>query len=273
MLPFVSSLSISAECELSDTVRTWSVHSRYGISSNSGRIFCRRLAVCGFRFVSHTTILPPHLEAATFTRVGRHYIYRMTLLANTHLRLETSAPLFSHFIESLSGLVTIRAFGWTGGYTNKTNKLLDQSQKPFYLLLCIQRWLVLVLDLVVAGLAVLLVGLAVALRSKINPGFLGIALVQLTSLSHALTSLVQFWTLLETSLGAISRIKDFSETTPSEATAEESGESPSNWPHHGALTFDSVSASYEDNGPLILKNVSFSLKGGQKIGIIGRTGR
>ncbi|KAI1419772.1 P-loop containing nucleoside triphosphate hydrolase protein [Xylaria sp. FL1777] len=204
-----------------------------------------------------------------------YLIQRFYLRTSRQLRLlelETSAPLFSHFIESLSGLVTIRAFGWTQEYTNKTNKLLDQSQKPFYLLLCIQRWLVLVLDLVVAGLAVLLVGLAVALRSKINPGFLGIALVQLTSLSHALTSLVQYWTLLETSLGAISRIKDFSETTPSEATAEESSEPPPNWPHHGALTFDSVSASYEDNGPLVLKNVSFSFKGGQRIGIIGRTG-
>ncbi|TGJ88504.1 hypothetical protein E0Z10_g256 [Xylaria hypoxylon] len=204
-----------------------------------------------------------------------YLIQRFYLRTSRQLRLlelETSAPLFSHFIESLSGLVTIRAFGWTGGYTNKTNKLLDQSQKPFYLLLCIQRWLVLVLDLVVAGLAVLLVGLAVALRSKINPGFLGIALVQLTSLSHALTSLVQFWTLLETSLGAISRIKDFSETTPAEAIAEESSEPPSNWPNQGALTFDSVSASYEDDGPLILTDVSFSLKGGQKVGIIGRTG-
>ncbi|KAI0115560.1 P-loop containing nucleoside triphosphate hydrolase protein [Nemania sp. FL0031] len=204
-----------------------------------------------------------------------YLIQRFYLRTSRQLRLlelETSAPLFSHFIESLSGLVTIRSFGWTQEFTDKTSRLLDQSQKPFYLLLCIQRWLVLVLDLVVAGLAVLLVGLAVALRSKINPGLLGIALVQLTSLSHALTALVQFWTLLETSLGAISRIKDFSETTPTEAIAGESSEPPANWPNHGALTFESVSASYEDNGPLILKDVSFSLKGGQKIGIVGRTG-
>ncbi|KAI0423684.1 P-loop containing nucleoside triphosphate hydrolase protein [Xylaria sp. FL1042] len=210
-----------------------------------------------------------------FVVLALYLIQRFYLRTSRQLRLielETSAPLFSHFIESLSGLVTIRAFGWTREYTNKTNKLLDQSQKPFYLLLCIQRWLVLVLDLVVAGLAVLLVGLAVALRSKINPGFLGIALVQLTGLSHALTSLVQFWTLLETSLGAISRIKDFSETTPSESTTEEAREPPSNWLHYGALTFDSVSASYEDNGPLILKDVSFSLTGGQRVGIVGRTG-
>ncbi|KAI1272257.1 P-loop containing nucleoside triphosphate hydrolase protein [Xylaria sp. FL0933] len=210
-----------------------------------------------------------------FVVLALYLIQRFYLRTSRQLRLlelETSAPLFSHFIESLSGLVTIRAFGWTRGYTDKTNKLLNESQKPFYLLLCIQRWLVLVLDLVVAGLAVLLVGLAVALRSKISPGFLGIALVQLTGLSHALTSLVQYWTLLETSLGAIARIKDFSENTPSETTAEESREPPSNWPHRGALTFDSVSASYEENGPLILKNVSFSIKGGQKVGIVGRTG-
>ncbi|KAI0968721.1 P-loop containing nucleoside triphosphate hydrolase protein [Xylaria arbuscula] len=204
-----------------------------------------------------------------------YLIQRFYLRTSRQLRLlelETSAPLFSHFIESLSGLVTIRAFGWAEAYTNKTNKLLDQSQKPFYLLLCIQRWLVLVLDLVVAGLAILLVGLTVALRSKIDPGFLGIALVQLTSLSQALTNLVQFWTLLETSLGAISRIKDFSESTPRESTTEELDEPPVNWPQHGALTFDSVSASYEENGPLILNDVSFSFEGGKKIGIVGRTG-
>ncbi|KAI1313225.1 P-loop containing nucleoside triphosphate hydrolase protein [Xylaria venustula] len=204
-----------------------------------------------------------------------YLIQRFYLRTSRQLRLlelETSAPLFSHFIESLSGLVTIRAFGWTEAYTNKTNKLLDQSQKPFYLLLCIQRWLVLVLDFVVAGLAILLVGLAVALRSKINPGFLGIALVQLTSLSQALTNLVQFWTLLETSLGAISRIKDFSENTPRESTAEELNEPPLHWPQDGALTFDSVSASYEENGPIVLNNVSFSVESGKKVGIVGRTG-
>ncbi|KAI0543772.1 P-loop containing nucleoside triphosphate hydrolase protein [Xylaria curta] len=204
-----------------------------------------------------------------------YLIQRFYLRTSRQLRLlelETSAPLFSQFIESLNGLVTIRAFGWTESYTNKTNRLLDQSQKPFYLLLCIQRWLVLVLDLVVAGLAIILVGLAVALRSKINPGLLGIALVQLTSLSHALTALVQFWTLLETSLGAIARIKDFSETTPEEALTEESSEPPSTWPIYGAVTFESVSARHEEDGPLILKDLSFSLKGGQKIGIVGRTG-
>lgn len=153
--------------------------------------------------------------------------------------------MLTHFIESLSGLVTIRSYSWTGTYTSKCTQLLDASQKPYYLLLCIQRWLVLVLDLVVAGLAVVIVGMAVGLRSRINPGFLGLALVNMMSLSHALTNLVQHWTNLETSLGAIARIKDFAENTPVEGDPNESpGHLDPAWPSNGALTFEGVSASY-----------------------------
>lgn len=136
--------------------------------------------------------------------------------ADAGARLEANAPLYSHFIESLAGLVTIRSFGCTEAYAAENRRLLDRSQKPCYLLLCIQKWLVLVLDLVVAGLAVVLVGIAVALRSHMNPGFLGLALVNMMDLSHSLTNLVQYWTNLETTLGAIARIKDFSENTPAE---------------------------------------------------------
>jgi ATP-binding cassette subfamily C (CFTR/MRP) protein 1 len=158
--------------------------------------------------------------------------------------LEANAPLYSHFIETLSGLITIRAFGWAEFYTLKNRVLLNNSQKPYYLLLCIQRWLVFVLDLVVAGLAVVLVGMAVALRAKLNAGLIGLALVNMMSLSHALTQLVQHWTLLETSLGAIARIKDFSENTPTETSPGEIDNPDPSWPSQGALRFENVSASY-----------------------------
>ena len=141
-------------------------------------------------------------------------------------------------------MVTIRSFGWIDIYTAKNRQLLDESQKPFYLLFCIQRWLVLVLDLVVAGLAVVLVGMAVALRSHVNAGFLGLALVNMMSLSHSLTNLVQYWTMLETSLGAIARIKDFSEKTPAEVCPREILDLDPYWPSQGALKFEHVSASY-----------------------------
>jgi len=160
-------------------------------------------------------------------------------------RIESKAPLFSHFIESLSGLTTIRAFGWTSQYFRKTIRLIDNAQKPYYLLLCIQRWLVCVLDLVVAGLTILLVVLAVVLRTRIDPGLLGVALVMMMSLGYTLASFVQFWTQLETSLGAIARIKRFEEETPTELLPEERGEPGGQWPANGAVRFENVSLSYK----------------------------
>lgn len=65
------------------------------------------------------------------------------------LDLEAKSPLYSHFLESLNGLVTIRAFGWTEDFQENNLRLLDASQKPYYLLFCIQQWLALVLDLMV----------------------------------------------------------------------------------------------------------------------------
>lgn len=159
-------------------------------------------------------------------------------------RLEAKAPIYSHFIETLHGLVTIRAFGWVEAYKSKNLRLVDESQKPFYLLLCIQRWLTLVLDLIVAGMAILLVALAVCLRGNTSAGILGIALVNITGLGYTLADLITQWTTLETSLGAIARIKSFSTNTPSELLEGEDVTPDAEWPAHGALTFENVSASY-----------------------------
>ena len=98
-----------------------------------------------------------------------YFIQRFYLRTSRQLRLmeiEAKSPLFSHFIETLSGLATIRAFGWQRQYKEKNQQLLEASQKPFYLLFCVQRWLELVVGLVVAGLATLLVGVVVALKAN-----------------------------------------------------------------------------------------------------------
>ena len=92
------------------------------------------------------------------------------------LDLETKSPLYSHFLESINGLTTIQAFGWQQKFIEKNHKLLDNSQRPYYLLYCIQRWLTLVLDLIVAAEAVILVCMAITLRGSSNVGLLGVSL-------------------------------------------------------------------------------------------------
>jgi ATP-binding cassette subfamily C (CFTR/MRP) protein 1 len=48
--------------------------------------------------------------------------------------LEAKAPLCTHFLETVTGVATIKTFGWTKAYREKNEKLLENSQTPYYLL-------------------------------------------------------------------------------------------------------------------------------------------
>ena len=43
------------------------------------------------------------------------------------------------------------------------------------------------------------------------------------------------------------------------------------WPNSGEIEFRNVRFRYQPNSPLVLKNISFKIRGGEKIGIVGRT--
>lgn len=219
-------------------------------------------------------------------------LYLRTSRQLRYLDLEAKAPLFSHFTDCLQGLVTLRAFGWQHGMEKKNIELLDISQRPFYYMFAIQRWLTLSLDFVVAGIAILLIVLVVALRgTSFNTGSIGVALLNVIQFSQTIKLAVTFWTNLETHIGSIQRIKDFTKTVESEDRPGEDREIPPNWPSKGAVSFHSVSAAYRydlycskviyvhtdhiSNRPSepVLNDVSLTVQAGEKVGICGRTGR
>ena len=49
------------------------------------------------------------------------------------LEIEAKAPLYAHFIESVAGAPTIRAFGWESQYQERNYEFIDQSQRLAYL--------------------------------------------------------------------------------------------------------------------------------------------
>lgn len=65
-----------------------------------------------------------------------------------------------------------------------------------------------VLDLIVAGMDVMLVSLALLLPGSSSSGVVGVVMVNLIGFSSSLGLLVSQWTDLETSLGAISALGD-----------------------------------------------------------------
>ncbi|KAF4954480.1 hypothetical protein FGADI_5259 [Fusarium gaditjirri] len=166
------------------------------------------------------------------------------------LDLEAKTPLYTQFTEITAGLATIRSFGWTNEFLDESFRMLNTSQKPFYLMFCIQRWLELVLDLFVAGMAILLVTIALRIPGTTSEGAIGLAMLNLLGLNLTLTTVIDQWTTLETSLGAIARLKSFIKNTPNENKQGET-EVPDNWPV-GRIVLDAVTASYSGKSSLIL---------------------
>ncbi|KAK2740272.1 ABC multidrug transporter [Colletotrichum kahawae] len=186
------------------------------------------------------------------------------------LDLELKSPLYTHFLDTLRGITTVRAFGWSQQYVERNQQLLDASQRPNYLLQMIQQWLSLVLNMVVVVIVTLLVTLSLKLRSSL--GLTAVALVNLMSLSQMLRSVVIGWTLMETSITAVSRIKEFEQTTPRENDLNSEG-AITHGPVSGKIEYKNLTVSYGPrNENLALKNVNLVIEAGQKVGICGRIG-
>jgi ATP-binding cassette, subfamily C (CFTR/MRP), member 1 len=104
------------------------------------------------------------------------YIYLQTSRQLRILELESRPPVYVQFLETLEGLDTIQAFGWQSRMIERQHRRLDHSQEPYYLMFCLDRWLTLVLDLIIAGVATLVVALALYLRHSTSPGLLGVSM-------------------------------------------------------------------------------------------------
>jgi ABC-type multidrug transport system fused ATPase/permease subunit len=70
---------------------------------------------------------------------------------------------------------------------------------------------------------------------------------------------------------SLERLQDYVEIEQ-EPKPTESGKPPAYWPASGNLEVQNLSARYSLDGPEVLHNLSFSVKSGERIGVVGRTG-
>ncbi|KAF5972845.1 multidrug resistance-associated 1 [Fusarium coicis] len=238
---------------------------------------------CVFQALGQAAVMPissAYLAISyPFLAVILYSVQRFYLRTSRQLRLldlEAKSPLYTHFMDTVRGITTLRAFGYISDEVCKNARLLNRGQQPAYLLAMVQEWLNLILDMVVMLLAAVLTILAVRLHS--NSGFTGASLVTLMSFGESLSGIVIYYTRLETSIGAISRLKTFNATVKPEGKEGEDMVPPENWPQHGSVELNNVSASYQiesssDGEPgLALDNICLSIKPGEKVAICGRTG-
>ncbi|KLP15032.1 Uncharacterized protein LW94_11183 [Fusarium fujikuroi] len=188
---------------------------------------------CVFQALGQAAVMPissAYLAISyPFLAVILYSVQKFYLRTSRQLRLldlEAKSPLYTHFMDTVRGITTLRAF----------------------------------------------------VRLHSNSGFTGASLITLMSFGESLSGIVIYYTRLETSIGAISRLKTFNVTVKRERKEGEDMIPPENWPQRGSVELNNVSASYQmesdsgDEPDLALDNVCLSIRSGEKVAICGRTG-
>ena len=73
-------------------------------------------------------------------------------------------------------------------------------------------------------------------------------------------------------LSSLDRIFEYIELPQESPHVFEDRRTPSDWPQYGRVQMHDVCFKYRTDLPLVLKNINIDIKGGQKVGIVGRTG-
>ncbi|KAG5445615.1 Multidrug resistance-associated protein 1 [Clonorchis sinensis] len=203
-------------------------------------------------------------------------IYMLYVRTNRQLKRIDSvrrSPIFSHFQETLMGAASIRAYNRVQQFIEKCDSLLDESQMARYPCLVCYRWLGVVVEFVGHFITLFVCLFVVGTRASIGSGFAGLAITFTLRISNSLTFIIRTLADLEAEFVSVERIIEYTKV-PQEApwTLPSENLLPQNWPTVGEVVFDRYSTRYRPGLDLVLRNINFRVNGGERVGIVGRTG-
>ncbi|CAL8093847.1 unnamed protein product [Calicophoron daubneyi] len=207
----------------------------------------------------------------TLILIGIQRVYIRTARQLKRIDSVKRSPIFCHFQETLSGLISIRAYDRISQFIAKADYLVDEGQISCYAILACHRWMSVGIEVV--GHLSTVVACVIALITSIGAAYAGLIVTYSTRVSISIMSLLRNSTNLETCFVDVERIKEYIEIPP-EAPLHIRGVNldQTNWPSKREIVFENYSTRYREGLQLTLKSLNLIVKPGEKIGVVGRTG-
>ena len=237
--------------------------------------FLRQLFIVLGIFVAITYSLPPFAPVILPVGIAYFWMQRYFMPTKRDLKRLDSvlrSPTLAHFAETLTGLVTVRAFDQQPRFQEGNRLRVSQQLSAYYYSIVTNRWQGVRLD-VLGSLVILTTGLlVVALLGPEDAALGGIAITYALQLTVALNTLVRTSAETETHIVALERMREY-DTLPQEAPQViEGSRPPPTWPSQGVVAFRHYSTRYREGLEPALHDVDFETRPHEKVGVIGRTG-
>lgn len=149
---------------------------------------------------------------------------------------------------------------------------VDNNQVCYCPSVIANRWLAVRLEMV-GNLIILFAALfAVLSRDTLNAGTVGLSVSYALQITQTLNWLVRMTSEVETNIVAVERIKEYAETKQEAPWTLPNENVPKNWPENGQVQFKNFDVRYREGLDLVLRGLTFTVNGTEKVGIVGRTG-
>uniref|UniRef100_A0A665UHX7 Cystic fibrosis transmembrane conductance regulator n=1 Tax=Echeneis naucrates TaxID=173247 RepID=A0A665UHX7_ECHNA len=197
------------------------------------------------------------------------------------LEAEARSPIFSHLIISLKGLWTIRAFGRQTYFEMLFHKALNTHTATWFHYLATLRWFLFRCDMIFVLFFSAAAFIAVGTNQD-KPGEIGIivalAMLILGTFQWAVITSITVDGLMR----SVDRVFKFIDLPSEEPRPGKSGgkgdliidnpQAQDCWPNRGQMNVQGLTVKYTEAGRSVLSDISFSVDGGQSVGLLGRTG-
>lgn len=181
------------------------------------------------------------------------------------------STVFARFSEAISGTACIRAYGLQERFTASIRDSINMMDSAYFLTFSNQRWLSVRLDCI-GNLLVLTTGiLVVTSRFNVSPSIAGLVLSYILSIVMMIQFTVRQLAEVENAMNATERLHYYGTQLEEEAPLHRK-EVRKSWPEKGEIVFDQVQMRYREGLPLVLQGFDIKVEGGERIGIVGRTG-
>ena len=181
------------------------------------------------------------------------------------------SEVFARFSEAVSGTSSIRAYGLQDQFVTGLKREVDQMNSAYYLTFSNQRWLSVRLD-AIGNLLVFTTGiLVVTSRFNVNPSVAGLVLSYILSIVQMIQFTVRQLAEVENAMVSTERLHYYG-TELDEEPPLHLKDIPDSWPQKGEIVFNEVQMRYREGLPLVLQGLNMTVAGGERIGVVGRTG-
>uniref|UniRef100_A0A6I8RP40 ATP binding cassette subfamily C member 3 n=1 Tax=Xenopus tropicalis TaxID=8364 RepID=A0A6I8RP40_XENTR len=208
--------------------------------------------------------------AIAYIFVQRFYVATSRQLKR--LESVSRSPIYSHFSETITGASIIRAYGRQNSFIVLSDNKVDENQKSYYPGIVSNRWLGVRVEFVGNCVVLFAALFAVLGREHLSPGLVGLSVSYALQVTMSLNWMVRMTSDLETNIVAVERVKEYAENETEAPWHIEDTKPPEDWPSKGEVELSNYSVRYRAGLDLVLKNLNLKVNGGEKVGIVGRTG-